>query len=40
VDIHGHELQFCRARQIKQLLDEFVHPIDFANHDVGKVQQG
>ena len=39
VDIYGREFQFCRAGQIKKLLNEFVHAIDFANHDVGKFQQ-
>ena len=37
VDIDRREFQLCRPRQIKKLLDEFVYPIDFANHDVGIV---
>ena len=36
MDVHRLQSQLGRAREVQQLLDQLIDPIDLTNHDVDK----
>ena len=37
MDVDRAQRQLRGPREIEQLLDQLIHPVDFADHDVGKI---